>query len=554
MSAAIAGYVARLERAHPRTQPAGDDDGGGTPFVRQLAAAGLPGRAAGMLAAHAGATATLLASWALIGSGLLAGRMDTGWLVGWALALATAVPLWAIARRLESSVAIGVSALVKRRVLAGVLAGDVDAQRGRGMSGALSDMLEAQAIEQVGTTGGFQLVLAAVELCIAAVLLASAAASWPSFAVLAGFFALSVVLMRGQLERHTRWTALRLDVTKGLVERMGAHRTRLAQQSSEDWHVDEDHELAAYVASSRTLDRRTALIEGALPRAYVVASLVALAPKFVTREASQLELAVTLGVTLFSALAFERFTLGFTRALPAWIAWLRLERDFRAGLRAPHPSAPATLPVQPLSGSTDVVRGSGLSFANRGGMNVVLRPTSLAIARGDRVLLEGATGSGKSTLAALLAGFRAPTTGYLLAGGFDRATLGPDLWRRCVVVAPQHHENHVFSASLAFNLLLGRPLPHSPEDLREAREVCEALGLAPLLERMPAGLEQIVGDTGWRLSQGERGRLFMARALLQRADLTVLDESLGALDPENVRLGARCALARSRSLLLIAHP
>jgi ATP-binding cassette subfamily B protein len=71
---------------------------------------------------------------------------------------------------------------------------------------------------------------------------------------------------------------------------------------------------------------------------------------------------------------------------------------------------------------------------------------------------------------------------------------------------------------------------------------------------MPAGLDQIVGDTGWRLSQGERGRVFMARALLERAELTVLDESLGALDPENVRLGIECALARSRALLLIAHP
>ncbi len=553
MSGSIAGYVARLEGTRPRAQSSRNDAGAGTPFMRQIAAAGLPARAAGLLAAHAGATALLLASWALIGSGLLTGRMDAGWLVGWGLALATAVPLWALARRLESGVAIGVSALVKRRVLAGLLAGDVDAQRGRGVGGALSDMLEAQAIEQVGTTGGFQLVLAAVELCIAAALLASAA-SWPSFAVLAGFFALAMMLMRGQLERYTRWTALRLDVTKGLVERMGAHRTRLAQQSPEDWHIEEDRELAAYVACSRSLDRRTALIEGALPRAYVVASLVALAPTFVTNGASLRELAVTLGVTLFSALAFERFTLGYTKALPAWVAWRRLEHDFRAGLRVAATSPPAAFPVQPVSGLTDVVRGSGLSFANRGGLNVVLRPTSLAIAPGERVLLEGATGSGKSTLAALLAGFRAPTSGYLLAGGFDRVTLGPDLWRRCVVVAPQHHENHVFSSSLAFNLLLGRPLPHSPDDLREAREMCEALGLAPLLERMPAGLEQIVGDTGWRLSQGERGRVFMARALLQGADLTVLDESLGALDPENVRLGARCALARSRSLLLIAHP
>ena len=61
--------------------------------------------------------------------------------------------------------------------------------------------------------------------------------------------------------------------------------------------------------------------------------------------------------------------------------------------------------------------------------------------------------------------------------------------------------------------------------------VCRALGLGPLLDRMPAGLFQMVGETGWQLSHGERSRLYLARALLQGADLIILDESFGALDP-----------------------
>ena len=74
--------------------------------------------------------------------------------------------------------------------------------------------------------------------------------------------------------------------------------------------------------------------------------------------------------------------------------------------------------------------------------------------------------------------------------------------------------------------------PPSAADLQQAGEVCEELGLGELLQRMPAGLQQQVGETGWQLSHGERSRVFLARALLQQADLTILDESFAALDPQ----------------------
>jgi ABC-type transport system involved in cytochrome bd biosynthesis fused ATPase/permease subunit len=84
--------------------------------------------------------------------------------------------------------------------------------------------------------------------------------------------------------------------------------------------------------------------------------------------------------------------------------------------------------------------------------------------------------------------------------------------------------------------------------------VCRALGLGELIDRMPAGLEQAVGETGWQLSHGERSRLYIARALLQGADLVVLDESFGALDPETLRQALRCVLERAPAVLVIAHP
>ena len=71
---------------------------------------------------------------------------------------------------------------------------------------------------------------------------------------------------------------------------------------------------------------------------------------------------------------------------------------------------------------------------------------------------------------------------------------------------------------------------------------------------MPAGLLQMIGESGWQLSHGEKSRLYIARALLQGADLIILDESFAALDPENLRRALRCVLDRSPALLVIAHP
>jgi ATP-binding cassette subfamily B protein len=88
----------------------------------------------------------------------------------------------------------------------------------------------------------------------------------------------------------------------------------------------------------------------------------------------------------------------------------------------------------------------------------------------------------------------------------------------------------------------------------EADAVCRELQLGELLDSMPAGMQQMIGESGWRLSHGERSRLFIARTLLQRARLIILDESLAALDPETLKISLQCVLKRSNTLLLIAHP
>src|SRR5262249_34572837 len=113
--------------------------------------------------------------------------------------------------------------------------------------------------------------------------------------------------------------------------------------------------------------------------------------------------------------------------------------------------------------------------------------------------------------------------------------------------------NHVLTGSLAFNLLMGRRCLTREEDFEEAEAICRELGLGDLLARMPAGIMQIVDETGWQLSHGERSRLFIARALLQQAELILLDETLAALDPVTLRLALECIGRRAPAALVIAH-
>jgi ATP-binding cassette subfamily B protein len=170
--------------------------------------------------------------------------------------------------------------------------------------------------------------------------------------------------------------------------------------------------------------------------------------------------------------------------------------------------------------------------------------TELRIQAGDRLVLDAPSGTGKSTLAALLAGARRPTTGTLRVPHDAGSRPG-------VLVVPPADHNHLLLAPLALNLLIGRGWPAGPGDLAEAEQVCRALGLGELIDRMPAGLAQIVGETGWQLSAGQRSLVFLARALLQQPDVLVLDQTLDALDPATLDNALAVAGRQPAALLVI---
>jgi ABC-type bacteriocin/lantibiotic exporter with double-glycine peptidase domain len=201
-----------------------------------------------------------------------------------------------------------------------------------------------------------------------------------------------------------------------------------------------------------------------------------------------------------------------------------------------------------------LIETRGLTFRHHARTRPVLENCSLQIAHGDRILLEGPSGGGKSTLMSLLTGLRTPEAGVLLLRGLDRSTFGASGWRRRVAAAPQFHENYVLSGSFAYNLLLGREWPTSPELREQAAELCKELGLGELVAKMPSGLEEMIGETGWQLSHGEKSRLYIARTLLQGVELVILDESFASLDPETMRTVQRCVLDHAPSLVVVSHP
>jgi ATP-binding cassette subfamily B protein len=201
-----------------------------------------------------------------------------------------------------------------------------------------------------------------------------------------------------------------------------------------------------------------------------------------------------------------------------------------------------------------VVEADRLFFRYRKEGRQALQGLTMTVHRGDRILLEGPSGGGKTTFASVLSGIREPSAGLLLVNGLDRQTLGNTQWRKAIAAAPQFHENHILTETLAFNLLMGRRWPPTQADLERAESLCRELGLGSLLNRMPGGILQMVGDGGWQLSHGERSRVYIARALLQQADLVILDESFAALDPESLRTALECTLKHAETLMVIAHP
>ncbi|MFO0628507.1 MAG: ABC transporter ATP-binding protein [Polyangiales bacterium] len=525
----------------------------GDRFDLALRRAGVVRRVVALLSAQFGLYAALGVAWVILGRGALEGTLDRAWLAGWFLALLSAIPLQLLVAWHGGRLALDVGAALKQRLLVGATRLDPEVVRSDGAGAMLGRVAESAAVEANALSGAMSSLAAVPQLVAATAVLWRGVGGALQAAAFVGWVAVGVLVALRYGIARARWTRARVEMTNDIVERMVGHRTRAAQERPDRWHDGEDKGLERYLVASRDLDRTQAWLSAAMTRGWTVIGVATLAPSLADATQGPLALAVGVGAVLFAGGALRLVTGGIVSLLAAAIAWREVAPLFRAAASREPRAASLITPPRGAPGSP-LLEAEDLVFRHAGRAEPVLRGVSLRVDVGDRVLLEGASGSGKSTLGAVLAGLRAPTSGLLLMNGLDPRSLGPLAWRRRVVAAPQFHENHVMTGTLAFNLLFGRRWPPTPEDLREAEEVCRELALGELLDRMPAGLQQMVGESGWRLSHGEQSRVFMARALLQGADLVVLDESLAALDPETLQRALACAFRRCPALLVIAHP
>jgi len=204
--------------------------------------------------------------------------------------------------------------------------------------------------------------------------------------------------------------------------------------------------------------------------------------------------------------------------------------------------------AQELPGIQGNLKFSDVSFEYDPGMPV-LKQLSFEIQPGQLVALVGPSGAGKTTIAYLTMRFYDPTAGCIEIDGNDLRDVSMSSLRRQISIVPQ--ESIVFSTSIRENLLIAKP----DATLDEIKIACEVAQLRVLIEKLPDKYDSLVGEFGYRLSGGERQRLAIARAILKRPSLLIMDEPTSSLDSitaQAVRDALSSTLSRSTTIV-IAH-
>ncbi|MBL8208905.1 MAG: ATP-binding cassette domain-containing protein, partial [Blastocatellia bacterium] len=174
---------------------------------------------------------------------------------------------------------------------------------------------------------------------------------------------------------------------------------------------------------------------------------------------------------------------------------------------------------------------------------------SFIISPGQRVALVGASGAGKSTIANLILRFYRPQQGMVLMDGMNVSDLHRDSLRREIGVVLQ--DNILFGASIRENIAYGKPEASQAEIEQAAR-----LAFAhDFIAALPESYDTIIGERGSTLSGGQRQRICLARAIIKRPSILILDEPTAAIDPESAALIQQAIerLQRGKTTLVISH-
>lgn len=527
----------------------------GTSLRLQLRQSGLIRLMASLVFGHLIASALYMTSWWLLGGMLLSGHLELSWVLLWGLLLMSIIPFRAMGNLAEGEFSLLVGLMLRRQTLRGAMALNRELVTRMGPGQLLGQVLELETVELSTMTGIFHVVQSIIDLSLVAVMLCATSQHFGLLLALivclclCGYFAVRYHSIR------RRWTERRLAMTGDLVEKLAGHRTRRIQEALGCGADREDELLASYLASSCQLDQALQVLRVIIPRGWMMAGFAVMLCD-VVYQATLVELAVGVGATLVVAQGLRGIASSVDELSAAAIAWKKV-RPFWDAARVERASSD---PEVAASGGvlatfpSRTIDAVGITYRYDGQQHDALSQMNGEVKRGERVIVDGPSGCGKSTLVGLLGGTKQPTGGALLLNGLDYKTWGDRLWGRRVAVVPQYHENYLLNGSMLWNARLGCESSPSDVDLHETERVLRGLSLGDVLDRMPSGLMQTVGETGWQLSHGERSRLFVARALLQKPEIVVLDESFAALDPETLETTMNFVASRCETLVVVAHP
>ena len=209
------------------------------------------------------------------------------------------------------------------------------------------------------------------------------------------------------------------------------------------------------------------------------------------------------------------------------------------------PRAPSRL-TKPVRGALAL---EGVHFSYAPELPPALADVSFTMAPGEVVALVGPSGAGKTTVASLIPRFWDVTGGRVALDGVDVRQLSFADLRGSIGLVPQ--EPALFSGTVRENIAYARPQADDAEVVAAAR----AAHAIEFIDRLPAGLDTLVGERGVKLSGGQRQRIALARVFLKDPAVVVLDEATSSLDNESERLveSAMEELLRGRTTLIIAH-
>ena len=194
------------------------------------------------------------------------------------------------------------------------------------------------------------------------------------------------------------------------------------------------------------------------------------------------------------------------------------------------------------------IRLDQVSFRHAGSASLTISGVSLDIPQGKKIALIGRSGAGKSTLSTLIQGAVVPESGSVMINDVRADEYGEHIPE---ILSVLNQRPHLFDTTVANNIRLGR---RSASD-EEIRQVAEQVKLNTLIASLPKGYDTAMMETGQRFSGGERQRIALARVLLQRTPVVILDEPTVGLDPKTERelLATMFETMKGKSLIWITH-